>query len=195
MILYSVYENGSMRKVNKFNFTAKNAYIIDDGKLIYSWMGKSVSENKKKHCQKKIEDLKKEKKGAIKIFSMVQGKEYGTFLALMKSLKEGIPKDAQITRRSELKLKVEETKELIEAGLEPDLEAEITLKAHEIELEGKSYEELCSILAENQLKQILSKKPSKIEIQKKKNEILKSTSTYQEICWLIAQLSLIKKRE
>ncbi|MBN1802078.1 MAG: hypothetical protein JW891_11255, partial [Candidatus Lokiarchaeota archaeon] len=170
-------------------------YIVDDGKVLYSWMGKSVSDKKKKLCQDKIEQIKKSKKGEVKIFSMIQGKEYGTFLALMDVLRNGIPNNAEIERRNELKLKVDETKELIEAGLEPDLEAEITLKAHEIEMEGWSYEELCHILAESQLEQISTKKPTKNEIQNKINEILKSTSTYQEICWLIAQLDLIKKAD
>ncbi|MFX1236781.1 MAG: hypothetical protein ACFFAS_04530 [Promethearchaeota archaeon] len=194
MLLYSIYENGSLRKVKKLNFIDKNVYIIDDDKIIYLWIGKKATDKKKKHLESKIAQIKKERKREVKILEMIQGKEYGSFLALMDILKKGIPDDTELNRRTELKIKVNETREYIEAGLPPDLEAEITLRAHEIALEGKSYEELCQILAKNQLKQTLEKNPTKAEIKSKVDEILKSTSTYIEICWLIAQLELIRSK-
>ena len=99
-------------------------------------------------------------------------------------------------RRNELILKVEETKELIEAGLDPDLEAEITILANEISLKNKPYEELSRNLAQKQLVFINSnKKINENDIKKKNEEILKSSTTYEELCWLLAQLEILKKRK
>ena len=63
-------------------------------------------------------------------------------------------------------------------------------------LSGKSYEELCKILAELQISVTKEKgKPTVKEIKKKQEEIFKSSSTYEEICWLISQMRLIKEKK
>ena len=38
-------------------------------------------------------------------------------------------------------------------------------------------------------------KPNEKEIKTKADEIFKSSSTYEEICWLIANLTLIKEKK
>ena len=84
---------------------------------------------------------------------------------------------------------------MIEAGLDLDLEGELTLKAHKISQKGKTYEELCRYLAEVQIKLIEGKKKaSASDIKKKEQEIFKSSSTYEEVCWLIAELEMLLQK-
>ena len=73
---------------------------------------------------------KKENHADIQILN--QKKEFGSFLAIMDMLKEGISGDSEKLRRPELEIEVDDTLELIEAGLEPDFEAKITLEAHNL---------------------------------------------------------------
>ena len=92
---------------------------------------------------------------------------------------------------------MEDTLELIDAGLDLDLEAEITLHAHNLSQEGISYEDLSKRLAELQLVLLKGKdKPLASEIKNKTEEILKSTSTFEELAWLVSELEiLIKKKQ
>ncbi len=115
---------------------------------------------------------------------------------MMEFLTKSAHQEESEERRSELELEIEDTMELIEAGLDPDLEAEITLEAYKVAQEKKSYEELCKILAETQLSLIkIRSKPSEKEIAKKATEIHNSSSTYEELCWLIAELRKLKEQE
>ena len=110
----------------------------------------------------------------------------------MDVLKKGFKSSESVERRPELEIQFEETLELMEAGLTPDLESEITLSAHNISKKNISYKNLCQLLAEMQLDMIKGpNKATKNEIQKKTQEIFESSSTYEEICWLIAQLNAI----
>ena len=129
----------------------------------------------------------------MKIQKIDQDQEYGSFLAIKDILKKGITSDNN-ERRPELKIKFEKTIELIEAGLDPDFEAEITLSAHELAEKNYSYDDLARSLAILQMS-FLKGKASENEIQAKTEEIIKSSSTYEELCWLIAEMSklLIKK--
>ena len=196
MNLYTVYENGALRNVKKVDFSENKVYIIDDDKKIYIWVGVKSTKKKREFGKKKAEILNQKKKKPIKVELLEQNKEYGSFLAIMDVLMEGIDEIKKRERRKELILKVEETKELIEAGLDPDLEAEITLLANEISLKNKPYEELSRSLAQKQLEFIKSnKKINENDIKKKKEEILKSSTTYEELCWLLAQLEILKKRK
>ena len=196
MKLYTIYENGALRSIKKIDFDENKVYIIDDEKKIYIWVGLKSSKKKQEYSKKKAEGLNQKKKKPIKVELLEQNKEYGSFLAIKDLLVEGIDETKKIERRNELILKVEETKELIEAGLDPDLEAEITLLANEFSLRNKPYEVLSRELAKKQLEFIKSnKKISENEIKKKSEEILKSSTTYEELCWLIAQLEILKKRK
>ena len=195
MDLYTIYENGALRSINKIGFEDNKVYIVDDGKNIYIWVGLKASENKKEFGKKKAKILNEQKKKPIKIEVLGQNKEYGSFLAIMDILMKGIDQNQSIKRRTELKLKVDDTKELIDAGMALDLEAEITLLAHEISLKNKSYENLSRDLAKKQLEYLKgNKKITENAINKKKQEILKSTSTYEEVCWLLAELEILKNK-
>ncbi len=195
MKLYTIYENGTLRTINKVDFMESKIFIIDDDKKIYIWVGLKASKNKIKFGEEKANLLNQKKKKPIKIELIEQNREYGSFLAIKDILMKGIDDKTEIKRRKELKLKIDETKELMEAGLEIDLEAEITLLAHKISLEKKSYEELSSNLAKKQLEYIKGvKNIKKSEIEEKKEEIFKSTTTYEELCWLLAELEILKKK-
>ncbi|MFX0071209.1 MAG: hypothetical protein ACFFAO_08980, partial [Candidatus Hermodarchaeota archaeon] len=123
-------------------------------------------------------------------------KEYGSFLAVKDILLNGAATDHSIDRRPELEIEYEDTLELIEAGIDPDLEGEITIAAHNLSEEKKSYRELCRILAEKQFILLKgNKKPSEQELTKKTDEIFKSSSTYEELCWLIAELDILIKNK
>ncbi|MHA1468429.1 MAG: hypothetical protein ACTSP6_10195 [Promethearchaeota archaeon] len=196
MQIYSVSDKGTLTKVKKANFDEKRVFIIDDFKTLYVWFGKKVPESKKALTTQKVNKINDKRSTPAAIQYINQDQEYGAFLAMKDFLKTGQQQEESGERRSELELEIEDTMELIEAGLDPDLEAEITLEAYKLAQEKKSYEELCRILAETQLSLIqIKSKPSEKEIAKKATEIHNSSSTYEELCWLIAELSKLKEKE
>lgn len=196
MLLYNLNENGSLKKVAKIGFSDSGVFLIDDYKTIYVWMGQKASKKKKDSAVKAAENLNKKRESPAKVQIQDQSKEYGAFLAIIDLLKKGIPQDQPVERRPELELEVEETKELIEAGLDPDLEAELTLGTDEIAKENKPYEELCKELAKLQLGVIKGKKKiSEKELTEKTDEIYKSSSTYEELCWLIAEMRKLSEKK
>jgi hypothetical protein len=192
-----VYENGALRKVDKIKLHENRVFLIDDIKTIYLWFGSKTSKKKKEFAINRANLINAKRKEPAKIQTILQGKEFGAFLAMMEILKRGIEeKDLQKERRQELEFDIEDTIELIESGLDPDFEAEIALAAHNLSQEKRSYEDLCKTLAEIQLKFLKStKKLTVAEINKKSKEIFKSSSTYEELCWLIAELNLLSKKD
>lgn len=196
MKLYSLGVRGGLTKVNKIAFNEDQAYLIDDFKTLYLWFGQKIPEKRKDFCIKKVNSLNEKRKPPSNIQIITQNKEYGSFLAIMDLLKKGLKKETIIERRPELEIHYDDTMELIEAGLDPDLEGEITIVAHELSKEKKSYEELCRQLAEIQLNLLKPKgKATKKEIEKKAQEIHQSSSTYEELCWLITELNLLTKKK
>ncbi|MHA2287497.1 MAG: hypothetical protein ACXABG_01795 [Promethearchaeota archaeon] len=192
MILYSVGVRGGLKKISKADFKEDEVYLIDDSKTMYLWFGSSITKKRKEISEKKANLINDKKKSAVNVQIINQNKEYGAFLAIKDALMKGEIKKQNIERRPELEIQFEETMELIEAGISPDLEAEITLAAHKLSKKNISYKNLCQLLAEIQLNLIKGpNKASKSEILKKTEEIFESSSTYEEICWLIAQLSAI----
>ncbi len=196
MQIYSVSDKGTLTKVKKANFANNRVFIIDDFKTLYVWFGLKVPESKKALTTRKVNKINDKRSTPATIQYVTQNQEYGAFLAMMEFLTKSAHQEESEERRSELELEIEDTMELIEAGLDPDLEAEITLEAYKVAQEKKSYEELCRILAETQLSLIkIKSKPSEKEIAKKTTEIHNSSSTYEELCWLIAELSKLKEKE
>jgi len=196
VILYSVYENGAMRKVSKVDFSNTKVYLIDDFKTIYLWYGSNSSKRKRDFSKKRANSLNNKRKTTAKIQIIYQDKEFGAFLAIMDLLKKGLGEDASLEKREELELEIEDTLELIESGLEMDLEAEITLAAHKLSNEKVSYEDLSRRLAKLQLTLLkVNKEPSEKEINKKTEDILKSSSTYEELCWIVSELEILKEKK
>ena len=196
MILYSVGVRGGLKRISKADFKEDNVYLIDDFKTIYVWFGSNISKKRKDITINKANLLNEKKEKTANIQIIDQNKEYGAFIVIKDVLSKGVKQIKAIERRAELKIQIEETMELIEAGLNPDLEAEITIAANDLTQKKKSYKELCETLAKLQLELLKgSKKTSKDEIQKKAQEIFKSSSTYEELCWLIAQLNTLDKKK
>jgi hypothetical protein len=162
---------------------------------MYLWFGSNIAKKRRDISLNKAKLLNEKYENTINIKIIDQKKEYGAFLAIKDMLIKGELKKHDLQRRPELEIQFEETVELIEAGLDPDLEAEITLAAHELSKKKISYKNLCQLLAETQLDLISGeKKASKSEVQKKTQEIFESSSTYEEICWLIAELKVIANK-
>jgi hypothetical protein len=194
MLFYLITENGALRRVAKVDFNENKVFLIDDFKTLYLWIGSKVSKKKKELSIKRTEKLKDTKEKHVKIQIINQNQEFGSFLVIMNLLKKGLESGAVFEKRPELKIRFNDTQELIEAGIVPDFEGEITIVAHTIAQENHSYEDLCRKLAEIQMK-FIKEDASEKEIKKKTEEIYKSSSTYEELCWLIATLStLLEKR-
>jgi hypothetical protein len=194
--LFNVYENGALRKVDRVDFADHKVFLIDDSKTIYLWIGRDSSQSKRNLSEKRAKKMisKRTKKTQLEILH--QGKEYGRFLTMIEMLRKGISSNTPLKRRNELKLKINDTLELLDAGIIPDFEAEITLNAHKLSEEKKSYEELCLILAKLQLDLINpEKKIETKDIKLKAADIHQSSSTYDELCWLIAELRLLKLKK
>jgi hypothetical protein len=191
-----VYENGSLRKVSKIDFTNLKVYLIDDFKIIYLWFGSKSSKKKKDFALKRAEKLNLNRKSPAKIQIQNQNKEFGVFITLMDLLKKGLKDDMIREKRDELRIDIEDTMELIDAGLEVDLEGEITIAAHQLSQEEITYEDLSKRLAELQLILLKGKsKPLAKDIDIKAKEILNSSSTYEELCWLVSELEILVKKK
>ncbi|NVM45487.1 MAG: hypothetical protein HWN79_11280 [Candidatus Lokiarchaeota archaeon] len=192
MKLYSVGVRGGLKKINKADFQENEVYLIDDSKTMYLWFGSNITKKRRNLSLDKTKLRNEKNENAANIQIIIQNKEYGAFLAIKDALMKGEIKKQNLERRPELEIKFEETLELIEAGISPDLEAEITLAAHKLSKKNISYKNLCQLLAEMQMDLIKGpNKATKSEILKKTQEIFESSSTYEEICWLIAQLNVI----
>ncbi|MFX1454652.1 MAG: hypothetical protein ACFFDB_04695 [Promethearchaeota archaeon] len=194
MRLFTIYENGVLREVNKIDFKSEKVYLIDDIKILYLWLGSKSSEKKKVFGKKRANEIKNKRKSPVRIEILNQHQEFGSFLIIMDILQGGIKREDLIKTRGELVLEPEDTQELIDAGLEVDLEAEITLKAHKLSQTGISYGNLSKRLAKLQLILLKGKAPT-TEIKKKADNILKSSSTYEELCWLISELEILIEKK
>ena len=192
MKLYIVGVRGGLKKINKADFQEDEVFLIDDSKTMYLWFGSNITKKRRDLSIDKTKLRNEKNENTVNIQIITQNKEYGAFIHIKEALKKGEIKKQNLTRRPELEIQFEETLELIEAGITPDLEGEITLAAHKLSKQNISYKNLCHLLAEIQLD--LNKGPNKAlknEIQRKTQEIFESSSTYEEICWLIAQLKVI----
>ncbi|TFF90570.1 MAG: hypothetical protein EU548_02375 [Promethearchaeota archaeon] len=192
--------------------------------VIYLWSGKNVGQEKILDAAEIARKLDKEHGGSCKILNLEQGKEYGSFSVIMPNLKEGIIPGAYVERRPELILEnpnssdqdptqrvlkwwkqfnkqlgkitaQEEYKKAEEPSEEePDLESQIREAAYYLSLENYSYNDLCWFLGEK-IQNINMKMPSLEDIRRKAEEIYKSSSTYDELCWLNAELDILIKKE
>ncbi len=197
LLLYNVAENGALRKTTAVDFNdSSRVYLIDENKVIYLWQGKKASKKKKDLSLKKANLLNQSRDNIAKVQIIQQNNEFGGFLAIMDVLKGGGIKTEAVEKRPELELEIEDTKELIEAGIEPDLIAEINLAAYELAQKNKGYKGLCRELAKLQLSITKGeKKMTDNEIKKKTEEIFKSSSTYEEVCWLISELKILSGKD
>jgi len=195
MKLYSVGVRGGLKKINKADFKENEVFLIDDSNTMYLWFGSKIPKKRRDLSLSKAKLLNSKKDNKATIQKIVQNKEYGAFIVIKDLLQKGINPRQNLNRRAELEIQYEETIELVDAGLDPDLEAEITIATHKLSQEKKSYKQLCRLLAQLQLDLLKgSESTLKKDLEKKTLEIFKSSSTYEELCWLISQLKVIKNK-
>jgi hypothetical protein len=106
MQLYNVDERGDLIKTEKLAFVDGDVYVVDDYKTIYIWVGLNTSQTKKDFAASIAKQLESERGDKIKILIMKQGREYGSFLAMMEDLKKGLLPGITIDRRPELELEI-----------------------------------------------------------------------------------------
>ena len=229
--MYNVDDRGELIKTEKLAFIDCDIYVVDDGKTVYLWVGLNTSQNKKDYAARIARQLESERGEKAKILIMKQGREYGSFLAMMDDLKKGLLPGITIERRPELELELsskstnseikttsknEVTSEMEKnvkewlvqlknyRRLEPDvtvdeqdeigLETYIREAAYYLSLENYSYNDLCWMLSEKILKYTV--RMASIEDTKKKAEqVFSSSCTYDELCWLNAEMDLLIKKE
>lgn len=243
MKLFKLDSKSNLEEITLIDFNSKEAYIVDDNKAIYIWVGNDVSLTRQDNAVKKARDLNSNRDGAAKLLLMNQGKEYGAFLALKDQLREGIPKE----RRPELDLKkpekvdakekivqVEESKEppktkkgieteeeppvmgwlkqyvSIRSGKPPEEQVEEAkpLKKEPKKLEAP--EEIKEPIKNEQIKQV--EPPKEDELKEVSMEDIEEEETfeeqvnvaayfisqnqlnYNELCWLLAEKTLILQK-
>lgn len=195
MKFYKLGSRGGLKNIKKASFNEKGMYLIDDYKIIYLWFGKNTLEKEREYGLRKAEKLKNERHPPAKLQVNFQNKEYGSFIVIKELLEKGKSIENLEELRNELEVEIEDTMDFVEAGLEPDLEGLITLKTHDLSKQEKSYEELCQLLAEKQLKLVTKSKISKKKLDKKTKEILTSSASYDELCWLISELDILNEKK
>ncbi len=151
MFLYSVSDKGDLTSVNRFEFLNDDMYMVDDideNNTIFIWIGKEKSVDSQDIIAKKARELNKSKGNNNKLLLVHQGKEYGSFQAMMDKLKDGLSEEGTIERRPELKL--EEPKELIaEVGKKsPEVRSGVYQWLNQLKI-YRSYDESKRFLAQS----------------------------------------------
>ncbi len=84
--------------------------------------------------------------------------------------------------------------EFVEVELEePDLKTEIKEAAYFLSLDRYSYNDLCWMLAEK-IQKMNIVMPSIEDIKRKAEEVFSSSCTYDELCWLNAEMDILIKK-
>ena len=140
MNIYNVGVRGGLKKTNSPIFNKESVVLIEDDSTIYIWFGTTIVEQRKKYTIARAKSLNEKKIKSANIQLIEQGKEYGAFLDIFNLLKRGNIENIKMKRRPELEIEYENTIDFLEAGLDPDLEAEITIASHSISEENSTYE-------------------------------------------------------
>lgn len=188
MLLYTITNEGDLIQLKKFEFLEDEVYIAVDENTIYVWFGRNLDEKKRMIAIKTVRKLNNESEGSSKLLLMDQDREYGSFLAMMDNLKEGLGENHKFERRPELIIetpqKITEQAELDKVDLENQIKNWLTqLKNYrQMELEKKITEPEEEEDLESQIKvaaYFLS---------------LKNLS-YNDLCWILAEKELLIQQE
>lgn len=82
-----IVDKGELKEVKKPIFSSGDAYIVDDEKTIYIWLGKYCSVDEKGLAATKARELDKQRSGVAKIITLDQGLEIKEFLQLVRGMK------------------------------------------------------------------------------------------------------------
>ena len=209
MRLYKISDNGEIIEIYNLAFKDDEIYIIDDVEknFVYMWVGVNSSDKKKDHATEFARQIESEQSNEVKILTMKQDREYGSFLAMMEDLKKGLIPGKNVDRRPELKLNIqkrifekepdlrlsgehEQHDEDLEGEEIHDFETQIQEAAYFIYLKNYTYDELCWFLAEKIEKATLGM-PSLEDIRRKAEKLFHSSITYDELCWLNAEIDVL----
>jgi len=212
MRLYKISDSGEIIEIYKLAFKDDEIYIIDDieKSMVYMWVGVNSSDEKKDHATEFARQIESEQSNEVKILTMKQNREYGSFLAMMKDLKKGLIPGKNVDRRPELKLNIqkkifekepdlvseddqEQLDENIQESESLNLEAQIQEAAYFIYLKNFTYDELCWFLAEKIEKATVGM-PSLEDIRKKAELRDQSSITYDELCWLNGEIDVLTSK-
>ena len=116
-----------------------------------------------------------------------EGAEPGVFawLTQLKKHRTLITENEEVEDKESMENEVVPTDDE-EIGLEP----QIRVAAYYLSLKKYSYNDLCWLLAEV-IQNIALNMPSLEDIRKKAEEVFNSSSTYDELCWLNAQMDIL----
>lgn len=181
--LFNIDDDGDLIKVDKLDFNDDHAYLVDDGKIIYLWIGLETSQNKKEVAANIARRLENERINDIKILIMKQKREYGSFLVMMDQLKKGILPGETIERRPELKLGKPPNSIESEAikgssvKKEPDADLNLIEKSQQPESEMNSSDEV-----ETEEVYGLEK-----QIREAAYYLSLAHYSYNDLCWMLAE--------
>lgn len=185
MQLYNVDENGDLIKTDKLDFIDCDAYIIDDVKTVFIWVGLNATQNKKDVTAEIARKIEIERGNEAKILIMKQGREYGSFLVMMDDLKKGLLPGVTIERRPELELekpsKHMESEAPTMGKKEEELELEKNIKGWLGQL--KNYRKLEPAITMPEQEDI------GLETQIKEGAYYLSLEnySYNDLCWMLAE--------
>jgi hypothetical protein len=94
-------------------------------------------------------------------------------------------------------VEIEESAEDDDANIDDEeigLESQIRVAAYYLALKKYSYNDLCWLLAET-IQNVQMDMPSLEDIRKKAEEVFNSSSTYDELCWLNAQIDILIEQQ
>ncbi|MFW9873445.1 MAG: hypothetical protein ACFFG0_10100 [Candidatus Thorarchaeota archaeon] len=105
---------------------------------------------------------------------------------------ERTPADLETTDTILVK-KITPKKEVIKEVEEPDFKSQIREAAYYLSLDKYSYNDLCWMLSEKIQKMSLEI-PSIEDIKRKAEEVFRSSCSYDELCWLNAEMDLLIRK-
>ena len=117
--------------------------------------------------------------------------EAGVFawLTQLKKHRTLVPENEEAEAKESTEIEVMSTD-----GEEIGLESQIRVGAYYLSLKKYSYNDLCWLLAET-IQNINLTMPSLNDIRKKAEEVFNSSSTYDELCWLNAQMDILIEQQ
>ena len=185
MQLYNVDDKGDLIKRGKLNFIDSDAYVIDDGKTVYIWVGLNTSQNKKDYTAKIARQLESERGEKSKILIMKQGREYGSFLAMMDDLKKGLLPGITIERRPELELELpsKSTNSEIKATSKNEVTSEMEKNVKEWLVQLKNYRMLEPDVSVEEQAEI----GLETYIREAAYYLSLENYSYNDLCWMLAE--------
>ena len=150
MLLFKIDDKGRLEPRKLLSFEENDVYFVDDkeNNTIYIWVGGNVNQDKKDITAEIARKLDKDRGGSTKILIMKQKREYGSFLAMMHDLENGLIPGETVERRPEFVFKVPpESIESVKLDGTPQ-EREVTVESRIIQWLRQLKEHRTTILKE-----------------------------------------------